>query len=266
MEEKRTRKTWDIEKVDPKWFVYTNETKNTAFPRQTLTHLRLDSSVGEIPAKAFKNCKALVQVQLPETLTRIGKQAFLYCINLKSVQFFSDYDSPETSSTNPNLEEGTIVFPERVKLRIDAGAFCECNSLRKVIVRSTTTKLGSFAFGCCLGLLYVELPEGLRVIESGMFVYCESLASVKIPSSVTKILGRAFSGCSSLAAVDLPHGLLEMGASSFSRCVALQTLCIRSTSSTVGQDAFEKGRLLNRIEREAFNGCCLLEYIEIPPT
>eukprot|EP00980_Cylindrotheca_fusiformis_P015493 scaffold4376_cov77-Cylindrotheca_fusiformis.AAC.1 len=191
-EEKRKQQSSENEEVASKWFVYTNETKKADIPEETLTHLLVDSSVREIPDEAFEFCEALMQVQLPETLTRIGNLAFGQCHSLKCVQFVSDYDSLETSSMNPNLKDGSIVVPESTELHIERYAFRACTSLQKVIVCSVFTKLDEGAFCTCKGLLSVELPPGLRVIEEWMFSSCKALETIKIPSSVIKIRAYAF--------------------------------------------------------------------------
>eukprot|EP00980_Cylindrotheca_fusiformis_P023658 scaffold10724_cov91-Cylindrotheca_fusiformis.AAC.1 len=112
--DRRTRK-WKSPKIEvlaSMFFVYTTETKDEDIAKKTLTHLQVDSSVSEIPAEAFRFFKALVHVKLPETLTRIGKDAFHYCCSLKFVQFVSNNDSRENLSNPTDLEEGTIVFQQ----------------------------------------------------------------------------------------------------------------------------------------------------------
>eukprot|EP00980_Cylindrotheca_fusiformis_P020517 scaffold7572_cov118-Cylindrotheca_fusiformis.AAC.6 len=225
--------------------------------------------------ETFRNCFALVQVQFPETLTFIGQYVFCNCSSLKSVQFISDA-SLETSSSYPSLEDGTIVFPERtVELQIDRHAFTYCESLRKVVVCSTSTKLGEGAFCCCHGLLSVELPEGLQVIECEVFAYCKSLRTVKIPSSVIEIGRMAFCGCQSLTSLDLPQGLLKIGERSFNGCFAIETLHIPSTVSSIGKGAFKTcsrlkqiklSPILKKIGSDMLYECVRLEYIEIPST
>eukprot|EP00980_Cylindrotheca_fusiformis_P002279 scaffold530_cov107-Cylindrotheca_fusiformis.AAC.3 len=255
-----------------KFFVYTSETKRTDIPKQTVTHLRVDSSVTEIPVKAFKHCDALVHVQLPCTLTKIGESAFLYCSNLKSVQVVSDR-SLETSSIVPNSKDGLFVFAERSKLHIDDEAFSYCQSLRKVIVCSVSTRLGRGVFYNCYGLISVELPEGLRVIDPNLFQKCKSLTTVKIPSSVIKIGEFAFVGCRSLTSFELPDGLLEIGHGSFYGCGSIETIQIPTTVSSIRMNAFGRCSglkyirlppVLERIEPFLCSGCKLLESIEIP--
>eukprot|EP00980_Cylindrotheca_fusiformis_P015509 scaffold4408_cov130-Cylindrotheca_fusiformis.AAC.2 len=260
------------------WFDYTIETDEFEdIPRTTMTHLRVHSSVSEIPDREFTGfrhgCKALVHVQLPETLKRIGEQAFFLCRELKYVQFVSNAHSLDTSS-NPDLEDGTIVFPETL-LQIESKAFIYCKRLRKVIVRSASTELGERVFLGCVGLISAELPEGLQVIEMGLFEDCTSLRTVKIPSSVIKIGPFAFSRCKSLTSVVLPHGLVEIGERCFSYCVSIETLDIPPTVSSIGKFAFagcsglkhiKLPPTLERIEHCMLQGCGQLEYIHIPST
>eukprot|EP00980_Cylindrotheca_fusiformis_P004775 scaffold1025_cov102-Cylindrotheca_fusiformis.AAC.2 len=271
----KKRKSLEITEVGPAFFVYTRETKRADIPSETLTHLRVDSSVTEIPEEAFKDCKALVHVQLPtEALTRIGDAAFDRCSKLKYVEFVSRNDSLDASSINPNsLEDGTIVFPEGAKLQIDYYVFRFCRSLRKVIICSVSTTLGFAAFCCCNSLISVELPEGLQEIEQRLFFGCESLTTVKIPSSVIKIGSNAFSGCISLTSFDLPQGLMEIGEGSFRECDSIDILDVPATVSSIGQSAFEDCtglkyvRLpptLETIEMYVFKGCHGLEYINFP--
>eukprot|EP00980_Cylindrotheca_fusiformis_P004779 scaffold1025_cov102-Cylindrotheca_fusiformis.AAC.6 len=261
--------------VAPQFFVYNSETRIDDIPKETLTHLRVDSSVSEIPNSVFSSCHALVHLQLPVTLTRIRDYAFYECYNLKRVQFASGNDSLDASSVNPTLEEGTVVFPERKVLHIENSAFGKCRSLRKVIVCSISTKLGFGAFTYCKGLIFVELPEGLQEIESRLFLGCESLTTVKIPSSVIKIGDSAFNGCRSLTSFDLPHGLLHIAGASFCGCRSIETLRIPVTVTSIGESAFgyctslkyiTLPPTLETLEMFAFEGCRRLEYIVFPTT
>eukprot|EP00980_Cylindrotheca_fusiformis_P014599 scaffold3955_cov160-Cylindrotheca_fusiformis.AAC.19 len=263
----------------PKFFIYTNETQQDEIQQETLTHLRVDSSVREIPAKAFKDCNALVHVQLPETLTRINERAFYECYELKFVQFVSNASLSKTSSSspNPNPEDGLLVIPERANVKIGQEAFASCTSIQKVIVCSSSATFAKGAFSYCFGLTSVELAAGLQVIEQALFCGCESLAMVKIPSSVIKICESAFYGCRSLtsSSFDLPHGLLELGAGSFEDCSSIEALYIPATVSLIGKSAFRNCSVLKnlklpptleRIESRLCHGCEKLEHIEIPTT
>eukprot|EP00980_Cylindrotheca_fusiformis_P008710 scaffold1867_cov122-Cylindrotheca_fusiformis.AAC.4 len=292
LEHPATNATNMMEERSENYFVYTNETKEADIPKETLTHLRIDSSVTEIPVGAFQNCTALTHVRVDSscsfteisdnafedcpalthvrlsetTIKRIGIRAFHGCHQLKCFQF-GDGDisrnaaapAPSSSLEILSCSNGTIVFPETL-FQIDDFAFAGCDSLRKIIFcssfvdgdGSTTTRLGKGVFHNCQGLNSVKLPEGLQVIDELLFRGCRSLTTVQIPSSVIIIGETAFWGCQSLRAVDLPHGLLEIGKLSFLECFALETLLIPSTVLTIGAFAFLQ--------------CSSLSHIRVPPS
>eukprot|EP00980_Cylindrotheca_fusiformis_P025303 scaffold13471_cov105-Cylindrotheca_fusiformis.AAC.1 len=242
-----------------------------------LISVELAAGLQVIPVEAFRHCPALEQVQLPETLSRIEERAFFLCYKLKRIRFVSNDPHQHPLTNLSTLDDGTIVFPERVlPLQVDEDAFTECNSLRKVIVCSVSTKLIHGVFRCCSGLISVELPEGLQVIEPRLFFECESLITIKIPSTVIKICDDAFDGCSSLTLIDgLPPGLVEIGGWAFRSCHSIETLRIPTTVSSIQMGAFNNCRglehielpsSLERIEKVMFKGCRSLEYIEIPST
>eukprot|EP00980_Cylindrotheca_fusiformis_P003547 scaffold791_cov115-Cylindrotheca_fusiformis.AAC.5 len=273
MDVRKKRKRAEREEVDPEVFVYTSETKDADIPKETLTHLRVDSSVTEIPANAFQGCESLVQVQLPETLTSIGKSTFNCCLSLERVQFISNTNH-ETSSVNQSSEDGTIVFPDKAtQLQVDESAFSLCHGLRKIIVCSVSTKLSRSSFSCCEGLISVQLPQGLRILQPRLFQQCHSLVSVQIPSSVIIIDEFCFLGCESLVSFDLPPGLQQIGVAGFYGCHSIETLDIPSTVNIIGKNAFSAcislkylklPEALETVEEILFYGCRSLEYIEIP--
>eukprot|EP00980_Cylindrotheca_fusiformis_P025964 scaffold14995_cov92-Cylindrotheca_fusiformis.AAC.6 len=164
----------------PQYFVYSWKTKyfGRIQTEETLTHLRVDFSVKAIPKRAFRGCRALTHVLLPESLRRIGSLAFSECINLKCVQFISK--NAPYSEINDNLEDGLIVFPR------------------------TVSAIGKGAFQCCHALRHIKLPPTLKIIEEGLCSYCERLEHVEIPTTVKEIDDAAFVGCSSLSHIRMP--------------------------------------------------------------
>eukprot|EP00980_Cylindrotheca_fusiformis_P004544 scaffold965_cov93-Cylindrotheca_fusiformis.AAC.8 len=274
MDQNNKRKRSEI--GDPNFFVYSSETTDMDIPRTTLTHLRLDCSVTEIPDGEFQNCEALVHVRLPETLTTIGQAAFHNCPKLQYVNFASNPSlEASSSSCHQNSRDGLLEFPKTATLQIGATAFSWCSSLRKVIVSSVSTILGNGAFKDCNGLISVSLPPGLQVIEDSLFSDCESLTTVTIPSSVIKIGDHAFKNCRSLTTFELPQRLLQIGKYSFVSCCSVETLQIPSTVVAIGDSAFYSCERLKSIklpptleiiEDCLFNCCYELEYIEIPTT
>ena len=59
-------------------------------------------------------------------------------------------------------------------------------------------QIGDQAFGSCVALAKISLPEGLKKITASMFYVCKTLEEIVIPSTVASIENQAFYGCSNL--------------------------------------------------------------------
>eukprot|EP00980_Cylindrotheca_fusiformis_P006027 scaffold1291_cov80-Cylindrotheca_fusiformis.AAC.1 len=79
MEHPNKDESSEVEDVQPEYFVYTRQTKEDDIPKQTLTHLRIDSSVTEIPDSAFEHCRALTHVLVASSVREISNRAFIFC-------------------------------------------------------------------------------------------------------------------------------------------------------------------------------------------
>ena len=157
-----------------------------------LTSVEIPDSVTEIGRWAFHGCDGLTSVVIPEGVTEIGPYAFSDCTGLTSV-----------------------VIPDSVT-KIGDEAFCGCCSLTSVEIPDSVTDITYAAFEGCTGLISVVIPDSVTEIDSSAFEGCTGLTSVVIPSSVTKIGDEAFCGCSSLTAVKIPEGVTEIGDYTFS--------------------------------------------------
>ena len=86
------------------------------------------------------------------------------------------------------------------------------DSVTSVIIPSSVTSIGGYAFGGCTGLTSVTIPEGVTSIGNQAFQDCTSLTSMVIPNSVTIIEFSVFSGCINLKTLTIGTGLqLENG-------------------------------------------------------
>lgn len=90
-----------------------------------------------------------------------------------------------------------MVIPSSVT-SIGEFAFDDCANLASVVIPSSVTSIGNYAFSRCSSLTSIDIPNSITVIEKYTFNDCGSLASVNIPSSVTSLGKNAFYGCFSL--------------------------------------------------------------------
>jgi hypothetical protein len=131
----------------------------------------------------------------------------------------------------------SVVIPSSVT-SIGDWAFRGCSGLASVTIPSSVTSIGDSAFSWCSGLTSVTIPSSVTSIGDWAFLGCSGLTSVTIPSSVTSIGGWAFSGCSGLTSVTIPSSVTSIGYYAFSGCSGLTSVTIPSSVTTIGGGAF----------------------------
>lgn len=136
--------------------------------------------VTEIGEKAFMDCTRLNVVTLPDTIRKIGANAFTFCT-------FSEFTIPESVTfigygafgRCKSLKEITI--PKSVET-IEPLAFTNCPSLQRAVIRANVTVLH-----------YDTFFNSAKVQGSNIFS-SSSLKEIYLPASLNKIHFQAFYG------------------------------------------------------------------------
>nr|DAH18690.1 MAG TPA: leucine-rich repeat protein [Caudoviricetes sp.] len=117
--------------------------------------------------------RSVVNLELPEGLTKIGIKAFGNCVNLTSI----------------DLPEGVTV--------ISNFAFENCLKLKTVKLPASLTEIQQEVFASCYPLALSELPAGLTKIGYRAFYRCSSIGSklTELPAELISIGGSAFESC-----------------------------------------------------------------------
>ena len=237
--------------------------------------------VAAIGKYAFKDCKQITEISIPDSVVRIAESAFAFCHGL-------------TVATLPNRLE-----------KIEAEAFRGCRSLTELIIPNSVTNIGDEAFHMCTGIKHVTIGDGLRSIPEVAFSGMTNLTSVTIGSSLETIpqeliYGEILSAINvssaspyyssvdgvlydkartrlircprTLTAVSVPFGVRVIGTHSFSACQKLSNIAMPSTVVDIEEGAFYNCRFasialpdsLSNIGDGAFQSCTNLVQIVLP--
>lgn len=162
--------------------------------------IRISEGIEIIENSAFKECKALEEVTLPDTLRCIGSNSSEYGIGA----FF-----------NTNLK--AVILPQNTEF-LGPYSFGFCSNLRKVEMSDKITVIHKSTFGHCRSLSDIKLPSGLLNVEKDAFKNCISLREIHIPVGTQLIAMNAFEG-TNLTSIYIPPTVTKIGEESSSSII-----------------------------------------------
>ena len=244
--------------------------KGLCYRLTALTEVEIPESVKKIGNEAFDACLNLVKADLPKGLKEIGNSAFRSCGVL-------DTKLPEGLET------------------IGKSAFSHCGSLKNIELPSSIKSIGEQAFYACKGITEIVIPEGVTHIENQVF-YNTSIKSVKwnainctgtlsvtpFPDSVESFVfgenveyipSYICSKLEKITSIVIPKKVKEIGNDAFSRCSGIDKIEIPNSVTKIGEYAFANMNLITDIVvpssvkelgAGAFNSCTALKKITLP--
>lgn len=129
------------------------------------------------------NNKNIGEFVLPNTLKKIGTNAFFGFSNLKHISI------PETVEDIP------------------AYAFENCTGLKTITLNEGLKEIGPSSFSGCTQLESITIPDSVIKIYSSAFQDCTSLANFVLGSEITYLGEKTFNGCTSLKDLVVPKKL-----------------------------------------------------------
>ena len=254
-----------------------SSSSNSAFygVRATMTEVHLPNTLTRIGDNAFYNCSSLESVTIPDSVTSIGSSAFYNCSSLTNINIPDGVTSIGDNTFNRcSSLTGDLVIPDSVT-SIGYNAFYNCSSLESVTIPDGVTSIGSSAFYNCSSLTSINIPDGVTSIGRYAFSGCSNLTSVTIPDNVTSIGDGVFNDCSSLTSVTIPDNVTSIGDDAFFRCSSLTSVTIPDNVTSIGDDAFSRCSSLTSVDMSgcanltsigsyAFNYCSNLTSVTIP--
>ena len=210
-----------------------------------------------IVENAFSGCTGLTSITIPNSVTKIGANAFSDC----TAEIIWG-DDPQITEFGDKTFVGyrgeSVTIPGSVT-SIGSWAFSGCSSLTSMTIPGNVISIRSWAFQNCTGLTSVTIGNGVTSIAYGAFDGCSGLTSVTIPDSVTSIGQGAFAGCNGvievvdgisyvdrwvvnaaddIAAASIKEGTRGIGDDVFYNCASLTSATIPDSVTSIGSDAF----------------------------
>ena len=128
----------------------------------TLTHVKLPQGLFmDIYDEAFAGCTNLASLDIPVTLSAIGKKAFQNCKSL------------ETFTLGGETEEDILSWG-----KVAVSAFEGCSKLESFAMNATSGYFQDYAFKNCTALKEVTIPKNINEFGTGVFDGCTSLTKI----------------------------------------------------------------------------------------
>lgn len=228
---------------------------------KTITSCKIHEKCRMIHWEAFKDCKELQSIDIPNSVEFIGIQAFAGCLKLRSVTIPNSVRSIDSEAfpfchelmfnvyenvyylgnesnpyyaliTTKNNCDSEYKIHENCEI-IASHAFNYTNKATSITIPNSVKVIGDYAFCYSKTLQSITLPTSLKEINTGTFSNCPSLTSVTIPNTVTKIGSFAFYNCTSLKSIEVPNSVTSIGVWTFKgvedvRCSAEIKECMES--------------------------------------
>lgn len=213
----------------------------------TVTHEGKTYTVTTIGAQAFRLAD-IGRFTLPATVTTIQDAAFQGCDGTPesfptSLKFIGDNAFEGAHVVEAVLPEGL----EHLGTRAFSASYNNINpgTLSRVVLPSTLTEMGDYAFEYQRSLTDLTLPENMTEIPDYTFQECGGLTTVDLPDALQRIGYQAF-GMSGLTSVAFPASLTEIAGSAF-HSAPLTEVTLPDNVTKLGDNAFASCGQLRRI-------------------
>lgn len=176
-----------------------------------------------IGVNAFKQCKGIRRVIIPEGIEYISEGAFAKCNSLEVVILPSslkqigkkEYDANGYSIANDGAFQGIAITEIDLPndITVIENSFSNCYKLKKILFSDNLRVIKCSAFKRCESLVEFALPSTVTIIERNAFAFCKCLTKVTLNEGLRRIEDGVFQGDWALNYLTIPKSVTEFGKS-----------------------------------------------------
>lgn len=206
-----------------------------------LASVTFNEGLKTIGDSAFDGCSLLNTVALPNSLTKLGKSAFLYAGRDAATADGTLTigggltEIPERAFMGMSKTGGALTIPAGIT-KIGASAFSGTSSFTSIVIPEGVTEIGERAFAGTRNIKAVVFPSTIQALGTWVFEG-SGVATVELKGSFTEIPAHAFRSCSSLTSITWQDSITSIGEYAFAYCNSLKEVDLTGVAD-IGMYAF----------------------------
>lgn len=224
------------------------------------TNLTIGNTVQLIDDYIFNGIN-ITKIEIPTSVTSIGKYAFANSTPLTDITILSNNDIKVDDSAFDNTswinnQHNNIIYIDHIALKyigndqpqeitfdegtiaIAANFMANNIQLKKINLPSSIQTIGPKAFYGCTNITNVNFPNNLNSIYEYAFAGCSNLKYINIPTSISKIGISAFENCTQIDSINLNNAYCSINASAFRNCNKMTKAILGENITYIGNMAF----------------------------
>lgn len=210
----------------------------------SLTFVSLSDKCTVLGTGAFQDCESLSDIQLPDTLVRVGRYAFDGTAYLDAAADGLVYINNALYTYKGALQSSTITLKDTTVV-IAEGAFAGLD-ITAITIPNTVKAIGFGAFKdtklATIALSFIGEGAGNAANTHFGYIFGDAtpndnganvpgtLKTVTLNAACTKIADRAFYGCASIQKVEIGAGVSAIAKNAFFSCPALKTITVNASN------------------------------------
>lgn len=259
----------------------------TAFRNSGIITMELPNGLEKIGDEAFYGCNNIEDIVIPKTVTNIGRIAFGWCENLKTITFCGDApkeiqrvmgDNKHTLKNDAYYPANNATWTEEVMNKMGPDATWIPYGEEEIVAKGNCGEKLEWKLDS-KGVLHISGSGTMKNYtyksEMPWFKYIDQINSVKVEEGVTSIGDYAFYGMPNMTEIQLPKGLKTIGGYAFKNSTKLNKVELPDTITKLGESAFYGCTGLTKINipegiytvwAYTFKNCTNLAEVTLPST